>query len=104
MLSWSVLKNCPMITSLSAYWSLKVICVKLVLELYDTLIEQRRQNAPLFLTEKCPGSQNMQEGLIPQEYNENRLVWEEQIKLYSARPLLIWGTILQAETGLTLAM
>lgn len=81
MPSWSVLKNCLTIISLSAACALKVNCGKLVLELYGPLIEQRRQSASLFLTEGRPDSQDMQKALASQEYKESRLVWEERVKL-----------------------
>lgn len=75
-----------------------------MLELHGTLIEQRRQSASFFLTKIHPDSQNMQKRLVPQkDYAESRLVLEEWMKLYSALPFLIWGTILQAEAGPTLA-
>lgn len=93
-----------MIISLSAACSLKVNCGKLMPEHYGTLTKQRRQSASLSLTEICPDSQNMQKGLVPQkEHDESRLAWEEWMKLCSALPFLVWGNILQAEAGLTLA-
>lgn len=81
-----------------------------MLELYGTSTKQRSQRAShtsslkYALIAKAHRMDSSHDSVPQKEYSESSLVWEEQMKkLHSALPFLIWGTILQAEAGLTLA-